>query len=263
MKQYPHIVSKLFYEPLIVTRARHAAICKVVDAHMARVEAGDAEEMEEKCGYYQVGNTAVIPIHGTIVRHASDIPMSACGCGLDDVSAMIDVAESDPSVKRIIFDFNTPGGEVTGTPEVARKILSISKPTIGYTSSECCSGGMWLGMQCQYFYAAASASVGSIGVWCAYMDLSAQMAQNGERMQEFHAGKFKTAGAWWKPMTTEEQAMVQARVDKIYLQFKEAVNSRREIPDEYMQGQIFDGEEGVRAGLVDGIVDDLPELLDD
>jgi signal peptide peptidase SppA len=264
MKKYPHIISKLFYEPLLVTRAQHAAICQVVESHMAKVQAADYEDEDEEDGteYVAVEKTAIIPVCGTLVGHAADIPMSSCGCGCDEIALMIDVAVADPAVSRIIFNFNTPGGSVTGIPELGRKIASIvSKETIAFTDSQCCSGGMWLAEQCQQFYATESATLGSIGVWCAYLDLSKQMHMAGENLQEFSAGKYKTMGAWWKPLTKEESKMIQASVDKIYDQFKEAVQTRRQVADEFMQGQTFDGPEAVEAGLIDGVVEDLEELI--
>lgn len=263
MKKYPHVLSKLFYEPLVITRARHQAICRVVESHLVKVEtAGEDLPIPEQPEYASTGGTAIIPINGVIVPHASDIPLSSCGCGLDTVHTMIDVAMTDQAINRIVFNFNSPGGSVVGLPEMGRRIAGIvSKETVGFTDSECCSGALWMATQCQRFYSTESAMVGSIGVWCAYLDLSRQMMMNGENMQEFFAGKYKTMGAWWKPLTREEADMIQARVDKIYRQFSEAINNRRTVSEQYMQGQVFDGPEAVEAGLLDGTVDSLQEIL--
>ncbi len=262
MKKYPHIISKLFYEPLLITRARHQAICNVVESHMAKVEAGGVEVETADPDYIATGKTAIIPVNGVLTAKAQDIPASSCGCGLDEVTAMVDVANADPSISRIIFNFNSPGGEVTGVPELGRKIAGIvSKQTMAFTDTECCSGAMWLAAQCQQFYATESASVGSIGVWCAYLDESRAMDKEGVTVQAFHAGKFKIMGASWKPLTKDEGAIIQARVDKIHAQFKDAMQTRRMVSDEFMQGQIFDGPEAVDAGLVDGLVESLEELL--
>jgi ClpP class serine protease len=75
-------------------------------------------------------------------------------------------------------------------------------------------------------------------------------------------GKYKLMGAYWKPLSREEEAILQGEVDKIHEQFKDAINLRREIPEEYMQGQTFDGPEALEAGLIDGLVEDLQELVD-
>lgn len=263
MKKYPHIISKLFYEPVMITRARHQAMCQVVEAHMARIDSGDADDMPDEAGaYVTTGRTAIIPVNGVLVGHASDIPASSCGCGLDEVAQMVDVAVADPGISKIVFNFNSPGGGVTGVPELGRKIAGIvSKETVAFTDSECCSGALWLASQCQHFYSTESASVGSIGVWCAYVDMSRKLERDGQNVQEFSAGKYKTMGAPWKALTKEEGAMIQAGVDKIYGQFKDAVNNRRQVADEFMQGQIFDGEEAISAGLVDGLVDSIDDVI--
>jgi signal peptide peptidase SppA len=265
MKNYPNIIAKLFYEPLVLTKAKHFAIWKVLESRLGgQAMPSTSEEVAEVAAeeWELTGPDAIIPVHGILGKHMSGMEMASGGCDLGRVSAMVDIAAADPSVTRLVFDFNSPGGEVTGVPELARKIASItSKDTVAFTDSECCSGALWLAAQCQHFYASESSNVGSIGVWCAYLDLSRQMANQGENMQEISAGKYKTMGAYWKPLTETERAMVQAQVDKIYVQFKEAVNSRREVADEHMQGQIFDGLEAVEVGLIDGVIDSLDEIL--
>jgi len=266
MKQYPHLVSKLFYEPLIITPARHAALCRVLESRMAGQSVSvmddddDGDEYEDG-DYGEFGTDAIIPVHGVLIAYASDIPMSSCGCGLDEINDMIDIAEDDSNVKRVVFDFRTPGGSVTGLPETAAKIAGMSKETIAFTGSECCSGGMWLASQCDVFYATGSASIGSIGVWCAYLDVSKAMKKAGENMQAISAGKYKLLGAYWKPLSDDEKAMIQKDVDRIYGQFKQAVTRNREIADEFMQGQIFDGEQACEIGLCDGLVGGLDELM--
>lgn len=266
MKKFPNVINKLFYEPLLITRARHQSMCRVVEAHMAKVdlqqEDPDGDENDEGMGYVATNQTAIIPVKGVLVAHASDIPLSSCGCGLDQISAMIDIAMADPTISKIVFYFDTPGGGVTGIPELGRKIAGItSKQTVAFWDSECCSGGMWLAMQCQQAYCTESSNCGSIGVWSAYLDLTRQAEKEGVRVQEFSAGKFKTMGAWWRPLSKEEGKMIQDGIDKIYEQFKEAVQTRRVVADEYMEGQIFDGPEAIEAGLVDGLVESIEEVI--
>ncbi len=266
MKKFPQIINELYYRPLIVTQQRHAAMCRVLESRMAAQDIPMQPDMPDEPtepDWETDGAVAVIPVHGVLVKHASDIPRSTCGCGCDTVGAMIDLAVADSGVETIVLDFRTPGGAVTGIPELAGKIARISdKRTVAFTDSECCSAGVWLASQCEAFYTSPSASVGSVGVWCAYLDLSRQMAMSGENLQEISSGKFKTAGAWWKPLTAEERNAIQADCDKIHGQFKAAVNSRRAVADEFLQGQVFDGEKAVEIGLCDGLLDDISELFD-
>ena len=69
MKKYPHIISKLFNEPLLITRARHQMLCNVVEAHMAKVEAGDGEDAPGAPEYMAVEQTVIIPVHGVLGKH--------------------------------------------------------------------------------------------------------------------------------------------------------------------------------------------------
>ena len=265
MKSFPHILSKLLYEPLLITQAKYFAICRIVEARMTMPmplpENDDEPDEDEE--YQEFQNTAVIPVHGILGKHMDSMEMMSGGCDLGNVKADIDSALADSSIERIVFDFRSPGGSVTGIPELARRISSIKdKQTIAFTDSECCSGALWLAAQCDYFYATESASVGSIGVWCAYLDVSRQMQNEGENMQAISAGKYKLMGAYWKPLSDEEKKMLQGEVDQIHADFKSAVNLNREVSDEFMQGQIFDGKQAQEIGLIDGCVDDLEDVLE-
>jgi len=184
------------------------------------------------------------------------------GCDIGLVSQMLDDANEDDGISRIILDFNTPGGTVTGVPELADKIAGMEKEVVAFTDSQCCSAGYWLASAAKEFYCTGSSEVGSIGVWMAHFDYSRQMKNEGVEVTEIKAGTWKTMGAYWRPLSDSEKAILQAGVDKIHAQFKEAVTVRRNISDEDMQGQVFDGEEAAERGLVSGLVSDLNEILD-
>lgn len=273
MKSYSHVISKLFYEPAVITPMRHAALCQALEMRLAAInnpvnEQKKADRMDDDddpdTQLTQVNKTAIIPVHGTLVCHPEDIAMSECGCAMEDLNAMIDMAENDSSVSRVIYDFRTPGGSVTGIPETARKILSSRKETIAYTGSECCSGGIWLASQCKRFYATQSSRVGSVGVYTLCLDATKAMKKEGVKINAIHAGKFKLLGAYWKEMTPEETAIVQKGVDKIYKEFKASMDSFRVVSDEnYGNGLVFDGEDAAAIGFTDGCVESLDDILDD
>ena len=272
MKSYSHIISKLFYEPLLVTPMRHAALCQLLESKLASAATpvpGDgtvtASNPEEQDGddVTQVGSTVVIPVHGTLVQFPEDIAMSECGCDLESLAAKIDMAECDPRIKTVIYDFRTPGGAVTGIYETGRKILNSRKKTIAFTNSECCSGGLWLASQCELFYATQSSRVGSCGVYTMCMDMSKQLKQEGVKVNAVFAGKYKLLGAYFKPLADDERAILQKNIDKIYAQFKDAVEAHRVVSDEnFGSGLVFDGDEAAEIGFIDGVVEDFEEVLE-
>lgn len=267
MKNYPHIIAKVFGEPWLITREKHRAIEKIL---LSRIEGqqpmaamefiDDSEDANDKPLIIEDG-TAIIPLHGIIGKHLSGMEMSSGGASLDEFGTRIDAAMADDTVNRLLFDFRSPGGTVTGIPEMGRKMYQLKKKTVAFTDSEANSGALWLASQAQEFYATPSSSVGSIGVWTAAMDYSRALENEGIKMNAVSAGKYKLLGAYWKPMTDEERAILQARVDGIHAEFKEAVNARRQIDHKWMEGQIFTGEEAANIGLVDGLVDGIDELF--
>jgi signal peptide peptidase SppA len=275
MKNYPHIIAKVFGEPWLITREKFQAIEAILLARLEKESEGaiakpkaqeddeDAKDKTEDGGPKMIveDGTAIIPVHGIIGKHLDWMEMMSGGVDLDTVNAMTDAAQADGSVNRILYDFRSPGGTVTGIPEMGRKMYRSKKKTVAYTDSEANSGALWLATQAHEFYATSSSRVGSIGVWTASLDISRRMENDGVRMNAVSAGKYKLLGAYWKPMTDEERAVLQARVDSIHDAFKGAVNTRREVETKYMEGQIFDGEEAARIGLVDGLVDDISELF--
>ena len=271
MKNYAHIISKLFYEPAVITPARHAALCHLLDQRLAglpakiSMDAPPAAESEaDDDAITKIGSTAIIPVHGTLVAHPEDIAMSECGCDMESLGQMIDEAEYDPKIKRMVLDFRTPGGTVTKIPETGRKLLSSRKETIAFTDSECCSGGLWLASQCQRFYATESSRVGSCGVYVMCLDMSRAMENEGVKVNAISAGKYKLLGASWKPLSDDERTKLQERVDKIYGQFKEAVATYREVRDSnFGNGLVFDGEEAAQIGFTDGVVESIEDILED
>jgi protease-4 len=271
MKSYSHIISKLFYEPLLVTPARHAAFLQTLEARLGAAKIYDDSDPavapllppEQDDEPVTDKSTAIIPVHGTLVMHPEDIAMSECGCAMEDLNDAIDAAERDTNITRIIYDFRTPGGTVTGIPETGRKIQYSRKETIAFTNSECCSGGLWLAAQCQRFYATQSSRVGSCGVYCMTLDISKAIEDAGMKVNAIFAGKYKLLGASFKPLADDERAILQTGVNKIYAQFKEAMETYRVVSDEnFGNGLVFDGDEAVQLGFTDGVVESMDEILE-
>lgn len=263
MKSYPLIAQKIYAEPWLITKEKHHAIQTLFEAHVNGEKAFilDGEEEGDESEPRRHGDKLVIPVHGILGKHLSQLEMMCGGCSVDQISKHIDAAEQNYAIREVIFDFRSPGGAVVGIPELAGKIRSMSKDTVAFTDAECCSGALWLASQADRFHCTESAMIGSVGVYAVFTDRSRQLEEAGVTVNAISAGKFKLAGASFKAMTEEERAMFQARVDRVYSVFKEAVKLHREIPDEFLQGQIFYGDEAMEHGFVDGIIDDIEELF--
>ena len=222
----------------------------------------------EKPPYSQTGSLATVPIHGTMMRHvggitrmiyqALDEPFAESG----QLAQLMAQLQADPSVKAVLLDFDSPGGSVNGTPELAAAVarLSREKYVYAYTAGLCCSAAYWVASQCDGIYAAPSAQLGSIGVLLPVADTSEAYTKNGVKMEVFSAGKYKSIGVGGTAMTEEQKALLQERVNTTWAEFKSAVNRRRNVADAYMEGQTFTGTEAKNYGLADARADSLPFL---
>lgn len=207
---------------------------------------------------------AVIPVHGILGKHLSSLETECGGCDVDAIRSAVDAALADPAVRALVLDFDSPGGTVTGIPELAAHLREAvtHKPIFAFTSSQCCSAAYWLAASCSALFATLSADVGSIGVYMALVDDSEWWKKEGYKLELIKAGKFKALGISGQPLSDDERALLQADVDRIYAMFTADVRAGRgTVEDSTMQGQTFMGEMAVGVNLVDEIVPDLDTLL--
>lgn len=266
MKNYPHIIAKVCDEPWLITPEKHRAIQRALDSRMT-ARADDSPMMvtvakEPENEPEQNGKQLVIPVFGIIGKRLSWMETECGGYDLQSLEDALDVAEDEDSITEILLHIDSPGGTVTGVPEMAARIARINKKVVAFTDTKMCSAAYYLASGADEIYCTESADVGSIGVYAIYMDYSRQLANDGVAVNAISAGTDKLMGAWFKPMSDADRAKLQADVDKIYARFKGHVSAHRtDIPDSAMQGNVFDGEDAVANGLVDGVVDSISDLL--
>lgn len=264
--KYPQLMMRVFRQPWLITPAKHEVFQRILLERVSGTRVDDVpEENQPDDGRREVQaieTIHLIPVHGTLMQHPGRLEkMHSGACPTEDIRTQIDIAKGDSNVSKVVFDFRSWGGEVVGIPECGDDIAELGKPTIGFCDSMCCSGALWLASQCDEFYATRSAQIGSVGVYQYFEDWTRHMENEGIKPNPISSGDMKLMGAYFKPMTKEERAIFQAGCDKIYAEFKEVVNSKRPVADEFLQGQVFDGDDAARHGFLSGIVDDLDECL--
>lgn len=205
----------------------------------------------------------VIPIDGVIGKGVSPLESMLGAADVDAISAAIDAFEADPSVKKIAFRVNSPGGTVTGVPELANKIRRISKPTMAY-AEEANSAALWLASAADRFVALPSGSVGSVGVYMVIPDFSQAYADAGVRMVVIKSKQspLKGAGIEGTSLTEAQIADLQAQVDGIDEEFMASVRTTRtNVSQDAFTGGTFSGKQAARLGLVTGLADSFEEAL--
>lgn len=203
---------------------------------------------------------AVVKIEGTISPHYWN------SVDPRGVAATMRALGANPTIRTIVMDWDSPGGHVTYIREMGEAILDARSTTrvVSYVGpgNMCASAAYWGAASTEEIYSSTAASVGSIGVFSALYEFSGMLGKLGVSLKMFRDGPLKGMGLFGKEMTTEEEAYVQAGVDKTSAEFKGHVRAARPgIQDDTMHGQVFDGNEAEAVKLIDGTFADLPEML--
>jgi signal peptide peptidase SppA len=229
-----------------------------LSAEEIQARIGDAPEQPRPST--KDGLIAVIPIFGVITHRANSFDAMSGGTSAELLGKYIRKAVNDDSVKAILLDISSPGGEVSGIPELAAEIAAAAKVKTVVASSNAlaASAAYWLGSQATEFVITPSGYVGSIGVYLLTEDLSEHLAKEGIKINAISAGDNKLEGAPWEPMSDETRAFLQTRVDGVYAEFVRAVASGRSVSKatveaDFGQGRVFNAKEALKRGMVDAI----------
>ncbi|MCK9994355.1 MAG: hypothetical protein Dbin4_02875, partial [Alphaproteobacteria bacterium] len=78
----------------------------------------------------QANGVAVIPLMGVLQKRTSWETEIFGDTAMQEVGAMVQAADADPSINSIILAIDSPGGTVDGTEELAAIVAAVSKPVI-------------------------------------------------------------------------------------------------------------------------------------
>jgi len=211
---------------------------------------------------YVVDGIGIIPVVGVIGKGLSPLDIMMCAVDVNEISEALDAFAANPEVEKVALQISSPGGTVTGVEELANKVRSFGKPTLAYTDSEMASAAYWIGSAADRVVASPSSTVGSIGVYMAIPDYSEAAKMAGIKMVVIKSGKFKGAGIEGTSLDEGQLGNLQAGVDTIHAEFKEAVNMKRKmVKAEAMEGQTFSGKQAAAQGLVTGLADSFNDAL--
>lgn len=176
-------------------------------------------------------------------------------------------AMDDESVEKVVINWDSPGGAVTGIDECASILADMNasaKPIISYTGSLMASAAYYLAAGSYMIVASKSAHVGSIGVYTAHVDATSMYERMGLAIEVFRSGKLKGAGAYQTALTEEQRAEIQSQIDQLAEQFQGFVTDHRPLVEsDAMQGQSFIGRAAADANIVDHLVTGLHQLINE
>jgi signal peptide peptidase SppA len=264
--KYTRVISYVTQSLWAVTMEKLADIVSVL-AFRASGSAFTPDEIQARIGsgggsddLAQSGAVAVIPIRGVIAHRMGSMDDSSGGTSTERIGKMLAQVASDPNIRAIVYDVDSPGGTVQGVQELAAQMFALRglKRQVAQVNATACSAAYWLASQCDEIVSIPSGVTGSIGVYSAHQDMSAALEKEGVKVTLISAGKYKVAGNPFEPLSEDERAVTQARVDDAYGQFvKDVARGRGVTPAAvrggYGEGRALEAKAAKAAGLIDRI----------
>ncbi|MGC0392769.1 ClpP class serine protease [Bradyrhizobium liaoningense] len=222
------------------------------------LEAYRGQELERSERATRRGNVAVIDVAGPLFKRAN-LMTTFCGAtAYETVRRDLQAAMDNASIRSILLNIHSPGGEAAGVAELATAINEVrgKKPIVTYAGDQAASAAFWLGTASDEFIIGPTAALGSMGVVAGYRDTSAQDAARGIKTIEFVSSQspYKRVDI----NTQEGRDRVQARVDAMAAVFVETVAKYRGVSVEHAlerfgQGDVLIGQAAVDAAMADGV----------
>jgi signal peptide peptidase SppA len=227
---------------------------------MARARAAGASPVQPPNGI------AVVPVHGVITKGESVLSMLFGGASLDSLQANLIALRDDNTVRAIVLHIDSPGGGVYGVDETAELIADVNKRkrVVAYTDGMCASAAYWLASATSRIVATPSAEVGSIGVYAVHFDYSKQMEAEGVVPTLVKAGEHKAEANPYQPLSDEDRAAMQSRINAYYALFTSRVARGRGVSVDQVRGEAFgDGRViGAKQAVSSGMADEVGTFAD-
>lgn len=205
---------------------------------------------------------AVLPVDGVIQGSQDGIGLyGGSGYNHNFLMNYVNRLIQTDNNRGIVLRLNTPGGTVYEADELYLKLMEYKektgRPVWAYMESQCCSGGVYVASAADEQYANRITTTGSIGVIMSGYDMSELYKKLGIRETNIVSGRNKDMGTAGKPMTPEQEAILQSIVDEYYDQFVGIVAEGRKmsVPEvkKLADGRIYTAKQAVKNGLIDGI----------
>lgn len=264
-KKYHHVIKEL-HRPWAILPNTFKTICEIVNR---RISGGKqaSEEVEIKASPrerqvvepYMEGQIKVIPVYGIIAKRMNLFIQFSGGVSTEILIRDIGLALSDPMVKGILLDIDSPGGSVDGPFEVSNFIFENrgQKPIVAFANGMMASAAYLIGSAADYIVSSQAAMNGSIGVVTVHHDFSKFDEQVGVKRTVLYSGKYKAVGHDAAPLSAQDRKIIQSELDFYYSMFVDAVAQNREMSTQatlkMAEGRIFIGQQGLNVGLIDEI----------
>ncbi|MFA5730886.1 signal peptide peptidase SppA [Acidithiobacillus sp.] len=200
---------------------------------------------------------AVVPIDGMLVT--GDTPLPGIVAAQATVNQLNRVRH-DASVKAVVLQVNSPGGDVNAAQAIRAAIIRLRKahkPVVVSMGTLGTSGAYWLSTAADRIYAHPTTLTADIGVFALFPNYAGLLKKLGIHYSGVATTRNANALSPFSPMGKNVQKALQAVVDNTYADFVKLVANARHIPikkaEHDAQGRAWSGLDAYHLGLVNAL----------
>src|SRR5579875_1962248 len=149
----------------------------------------------------------------------------------------IEQAAEDKHVKAVVVRINSPGGSITASDDLYRKLIELRegnskkeqapRPLVVSMGGLAASGGYYVAMPGQTIFAERTTLTGSIGVYTSFPNVKELANKHGVNLITIKQGEIKDSGSPFAEMSPHERQVWQDMVDDAYQHFLQVVEAGR------------------------------------
>ncbi len=199
-------------------------------------------------------HTALVKLEGQIDAEGA--------ASAERINSALNNAFRDSTTAGVILRINSPGGSPVQAGMINDEIRRLRRefpnlPLYVVVEEMCASAAYYIAAASDQVFVDKASLVGSIGVITDNFGFTGIMDKVGVERRVQSAGKYKSIGDPFLPVTAEQKAHVQDMLDEIHQQFIKVVREGRgkrlkETPDLF-SGLFWSGARSIELGLADGL----------
>jgi len=219
-----------------------------------------ADHIKNRCVPRTPNGVGLIAIEGTLIHKGGWVGSYSGETSYQGLALQVAEARSDASIKAVVFEIDSFGGQVSGCDDLGADIraLSAEKPTIAICTDHAFSAAYWLAAQCRQIIVPEAGGVGSIGVIWMHTNFEKALEKAGVEISILTAGDNKADGNPYEALPDAVREDILGELEVVRQQFAGSVaagRGKRLTAKQALatEAKCFPGQSAVEAGLADAI----------
>jgi signal peptide peptidase SppA len=200
------------------------SICSL---HLSLPDKEETTQQTRPTGPVLHGGVAVIAVNGFLHNNSGDVIFDQLlgGSSFETLREQFQSALNSPNVSSIIFDVDSPGGEVSGCFDLVDEIYNARgiKPIYAVANEIAFAGAYAIASAAEKIFLPRTGGIGSVGVICVHVNQSKYDENIGVKFTPIYAGSHKADFDRHAPLSAAAQKARQDEINRIYELFVSTV----------------------------------------